>query len=334
MPAPERVRFDNGAPPRAQLEDIQRARLLAATVAAISELGLDSATVGRIAGRAHVSRRTFYELFANRDDCLAAVLDDVVARVEREFAEAGVAGLPWRVRVRTGMALILTFLDHEPELAQVCVVQASRAGAPIQERRERVLARLAAVVDQGRGAGARGEGCTKLTAEGLVGAAFAIVYARLLRGEREPLTDLRSELMGMIVLPYLGLAAVRREHMRPEPDVGRGVERDSARIGRPAEDPLDGVRMRFTYRTIRVLEGIAQLGGRGSGPSNRMVADYAGIADPGQVSKLLARLERVGLVANGGGGHAKGEPNAWSLSAKGRTVAQSLHVHTPAREAA
>ncbi len=33
-------------------------------------------------------------------------------------------------------------------------------------------------------------GSTPLTAEGTVGAAFAIVYARLLRGEREPLTGL------------------------------------------------------------------------------------------------------------------------------------------------
>ena len=57
--------------------------------------------------------------------------------------------------------------------------------------------------------------CTPLTAEGLVGAAFGIVYARLLKGQREPLTELLGELMGMIVLPYLGSAAARREQDAP-----------------------------------------------------------------------------------------------------------------------
>ena len=56
------------------------------------------------------------------------------------------------------------------------------------QRREEVLARLTAVVDEGRWeARARGVECTPLTAEGLVGAAFGIVYARLLKGQREPL---------------------------------------------------------------------------------------------------------------------------------------------------
>ena len=63
------------------------------------------------------------------------------------------------------------------------------------------------------------------------------------------------------------------------------------------------------------------------GPSNREVADRAGIQDPGQVSKLLARLERLGLLANTGGGHVKGEPNAWALTPRGSGVAQSIRAH-------
>jgi DNA-binding PadR family transcriptional regulator len=44
------------------------------------------------------------------------------------------------------------------------------------------------------------------------------------------------------------------------------------------------------------------------------------VSDPGQISKLLARLEHLGLVANLGEGHARGEPNAWRLTPKGRDV--------------
>jgi DNA-binding MarR family transcriptional regulator len=211
----------------------------------------------------------------------------------------------------------------------VCVVQALRGGPEVLERRERILARLAAVVDEGRLEGARGAQCTALTAEGLVGAAFTIVYARLLRGERKPLTDLLGELMGMIVLPYQGVAAARREQARPAPAVRRGVPRTPAEAATPAAaDPLGGVTMRLTYRTARVLEGIADH----AGASNRQISEHAEITDAGQVSKLLRRLERLELLANTSGGHAKGEPNAWTLTAKGEQVARSIRMHSAPRE--
>jgi AcrR family transcriptional regulator/DNA-binding MarR family transcriptional regulator len=308
----------------AQLREIQRSRLLSATVKAVEELGYGGATVAHITSRARVSRRTFYDLFANREECLAAMLEDVVALVGEEVAAAGVGGLPWRERVRMGLWAILAFLDCEPALARVCVVQASRGGAIVQRRREEILAGLAAVIDEGRREGARGGECTALTAEGLVGAAHAIVYARLLREERQPLRGLLGELMGMIVLPYQGPAAARREQTRPAPgplsQVARG---DLARPAGAASDPLDGVEMRLTYRTTRVLEGVAER----PGASNREIADAAGIADPGQVSKLLARLQRLGLLANSGEGPTKGEPNAWTLTGKGERVTRSIRLH-------
>jgi AcrR family transcriptional regulator len=313
-----------------QLVEIQRARLIAGAVCAIEELGYTQTTVGHITARASVSRRTFYELFANREECLAAVMEEVVGLLAADLAVAGLEGLPWRERVRAGLAGILVFFDREPALARVCVVQALRGGPRVLARREEILAGLAAVVDEGRREGSRGGECTPLTAEGLVGAAFTIVYARLLRGEREPLTDLLGELMGMIVLPYLGPAAARREHARPAPAAPAGAPRVPASSGPAAGDPLEGVRMRLTYRTARVLDCIAEC----PGASNRMVGDYAGVADPGQISKLLARLERVGLLANTGEGHTKGEPNAWALTAKGEQVAQSIRVHTSSRREA
>ena len=314
----------------AQIVEIQRSRLLAAAVNAIDELGYADTTVSDVTNRARVSRRTFYELFSNREECLIAVLEDVVALIAGEVARAGVDGLAWRERVRTGLWAILSFLDREPVLARVCVIQALRGGPEVLERRDEILAGLAAVVDEGRLEGVRGEQCTPLTAEGVVGAAFAIVYARLLRGERKPLTGLSGELMGMIVLPYKGAAAARRELERPALAGSRGGSPEPAAAGRTVDDPLQGVSMRLTYRTARVLEGLA---GR-PGASNREVASRAGIQDPGQVSKLLARLKRLGLLTNTGEGHAKGEPNAWSLTPLGERVTAQLTLRSDPRRAA
>jgi predicted transcriptional regulator len=89
-------------------------------------------------------------------------------------------------------------------------------------------------------------------------------------------------------------------------------------------DPLRDLDMRLTYRTVRVLEAIGELRAPGPHPSNRQVAEAAGIRDQGQVSKLLARLQQLGLIENAGDGLAKGEPNAWMLTKRGCEVREVL----------
>jgi AcrR family transcriptional regulator len=315
-----------GGVPHPQVAEIQRSRLLSAAVRAVEELGYTRATVAHITRRARVSRRTFYELFANREECLVAALESVVERVRGEIAAAGIEGLAWRERIRGGLWVILSFFDREPVLARVCVVQALRGSQTVLERREEVLAGLAGMVDEGRLESQRGEECPPLTAEGLIGGAFALVYARLLRGDREPLTGLFGDLMGMIVLPYMGPAAARKEQARHAPTIAeKPAAKKAARAVRDGDDPLAGIPMRLTYRTMRALEVIAEH----PGISNRAVGEQAGVSDQGQISKLLARLERLGLATNTGEGHIKGEPNAWTLTAIGLQVAQTIHMHTP-----
>ena len=91
-----------------------------------------------------------------------------------------------------------------------------------------------------------------------------------------------------------------------------------------ADDPLKDVPMRITYRTARVLQAAAAH----PGASNRLIGEQADTYDQGQVSKLLGRLQRLGLLVNAGGGQAKGEPNAWSLTALGQSVTEQLALDT------
>jgi hypothetical protein len=111
----------------------------------------------------------------------------------------------------------------------------------------------------------------------------------VLDGGKEPLTDLHAPLMSMIVLPYLGAQAARSELSRPPLDVRR--ERRPSVVTR-ATDPLEGLNMRLTYRTVRVLTVISEH----PGASNREIAEGSGIVDQGQISKLLTRLSRLELI--------------------------------------
>ncbi len=158
-----------------------------------------------------------------------------------------------------------------------------------------------------------------LTGEGVVGGVLSILHARLLEDEGPGgLLGLTGPLMSMIVLPYLGSAAAGRELQRPIP-----TRRQSSVIS--ASDPLRDLGLRLTYRTVRALLSVAEH----PGASNREIGEAAGITDQGQMSKLLWRLERSGLVHNTGLGPGTGAPNIWKLTQRGQTIHQAIATQEP-----
>jgi AcrR family transcriptional regulator len=313
--AAERIRSGPHGLPREQVGEVQRMRLLQAMAETAADEGLHAASVGRVIAYAGVSRRTFYELFEDREECFLAVFDEAIGRaMERVQAAAEAAGSRWVERTRAGLLALLGALDEEPQLARVCVVWTMGASPAVLARRAQVLRTLAEAVDRGRGSAGRRE-LAPLTAEGVVGAVFSIVHARLLEPRPEPLQPLLGELMGLIVLPYLGPQAVAKERSRPAPRASRPVANHGAK-----QDPLRGLAIRVTYRTLLALEAV----GAHSGGSNREIGRHAGMSDQGQVSKLLARLERVGLIENRDATSDKGLPNAWWLTRRGKEVEQTI----------
>jgi AcrR family transcriptional regulator len=258
-----------------------------------------------------VSRRTFYQEFHDREDCFLAAFEDGLERISGVVLPAFEQGCArgWRMGLRGGLTALLRFLEDEPALGRLCIVDALSAGPEVLELRNQVLDALQDVVDRGRDQSRRGTSLPPLTAEGVVGAVFSVIHARLSKHGAAELTELVNPLMGMIVLPYLGPIAAARELMLVLPDVPRAPARS-------ASNPYEGLNMRLTYRTLRVLEAIATR----PGASNREVADGAGINDQGQMSRLLLRLQDLGLVRNNGQGQTKGGPNAWTLTPRGQEL--------------
>jgi AcrR family transcriptional regulator len=311
-----------------RLIEIQRSRLLTALFEVSAERGAANVAVAHIVERAGVSRRTFYELFADREECFLAGFDEALARASRFALADSDPSAGWAERCRTTLTGLLAFLDAERGAGQLLVVGSLGAGPRVLLRRQSVLAQIITVVDRGRDETKSGRGLPPLTAEGVVGGALSVVYARLLAasdgepdGARESLLGLTGPLMAMIVLPYLGPVAARGELARPVPK--RRQAGDSS-LG----DPLRDVGMRLTYRTVRVLTAIADLGGRGSYPSNREVGAAAGLDDQGQISKLLARLQRLELIHNTRPTTARGAPNAWGLTERGWDVQRAIAGQT------
>jgi AcrR family transcriptional regulator/DNA-binding MarR family transcriptional regulator len=331
----------NGAV-REQLADLQRARIVAAALDVAAQGGAGSVTVAHIVERSGVSRRTFYENFSDREDCLLASFERALTLASRRVLPAYEAGEGWRERIRAGLVSFLAFCDEKPTVAQMLVCESQTSGPRVSQRRAEILNRLTRIVDQGRtltgtpkgriprghaaaGKSGKAENLSPLAAEGTVGGVLAVIQARLAACPRtgetkpEPLVALTNELMSMIVLPYLGAPAARRELKRAAPaPSSEAIERT------PLGDPFKEAGMRLTYRTVRVLMATAEH----PGASNRLIADTAEITDQGQISKLLGRLKRAGMLTNTGLGAGKGAPNAWSLTENGERIAQSIRANT------
>jgi AcrR family transcriptional regulator len=304
--------------PREHVSEIQRLRILTAMMDVAAERGAGAVTVAHVVARAGISRRTFYELFEDREACFLVTFEDAIHQTSLGVLEAYRSGKSWRERVRAGLWAMLEFFATHPALARMCVVEALAGGPRALEYRGRVLTQVIAAVDEGRAEVPKGSPQPPpLTADGVVGGVLAVIHARLLDPAAAPLTDLLGELMSMIVLPYLGPAAARRELAKPTPQLKTN---DTHQL----PDPLEGLDMRITYRTLRVLMVIA------SHPraNNRQIAAQAGIADQGQVSKLLTRLEHLGLTRNEGEGPSKGGANAWLLTAKGERIEQVIQMQS------
>jgi AcrR family transcriptional regulator len=190
---------------------VQRERLLAAMIEVVTELGYNALTVQNVLTRAGISRPTFYEQFTDKEDCFLAAFDAAAnrmrARVEAAVAEAGPG---WREQLRTGIAELLRFIDDEPAEARTVIVEARASSATGLRRRDELLDRFAACIDNL----VREDLATPpsaIAAAGVVGGIESVLYARIQKGETEDLEALLPSLMYFAVLAYAGREAAAAE---------------------------------------------------------------------------------------------------------------------------
>ncbi len=265
--------------------------------------------------RAGVTENDFHEIFPTFDECYRATYEDGLARLARTVTAAAGRQNGWLERVRSGLVALLGFFDDHTSWARLLVLEAPVGASMTLVCRQQLHDVLACLLDHQPAGSPAGSPllAPALTGELIIGGVFSVIRTTMLANEDAKLVELAPSLMAFIVAPYLGQAAAQAE-LRGRPVAGGGsvAEPGLARaraISRAGELPI-----RATHRTTLVLRAIAQA----PYSNNREIAQAAGLADEGQTSKLLARLERQGVIENVGIGAARGEPNAWLLTACGQ----------------
>lgn len=132
-----------------------RLRLMLGLADAVGEKGYANTTIADIVAAAHVSKRTFYEHFADKEECLLAAYAhacDELITVLRAAAEG--EGLPWRERVRASAYAYLAAIEGMPKASRALLIEVQAAGPRAFALRRRTQERFAEVlrelVERGR----------------------------------------------------------------------------------------------------------------------------------------------------------------------------------------
>ncbi|MCW2581056.1 MAG: TetR/AcrR family transcriptional regulator [Blastococcus sp.] len=123
----------------------RRGRILWALATCMSEKGYQATTIADIAAAGRVSKTVVYAHFRDKEHCLLELYsranDKVLATVHRAQDDARVAGLPWRDRLRAGVAAYLATLADGPAVAWAALVEVQAAGRPARVLRRGMIDR-------------------------------------------------------------------------------------------------------------------------------------------------------------------------------------------------
>ncbi len=171
--------------------------------------GYAEATAEAIAREAAMSKATFYEHFANKEDAIVALFDVAAERVLGQMAGAASAASDEpRERVRAGLHAFLEALERNPAPAQTLLVEIIAAGPRAAERRDAVLERFAEVVDGENARAAKRHGAPRYASSddafAIVGAIFELASRALRLGRPADVRELEpviSRLMDGLAAP-------------------------------------------------------------------------------------------------------------------------------------
>jgi len=136
------------AAPRDVVRQTQRARMLDAMVQSVAEKGYARVAVADVVERAGVSRKTFYEQFANKEECFVAAYDDGVDRLLAAIDAALATLAPdWLAAARRAVEVYLDAMAASPAFARAFLIEALGAGPVALARRRAVQDRFAAQLE-------------------------------------------------------------------------------------------------------------------------------------------------------------------------------------------
>ncbi len=242
----------------------QRERLLKGMVEAANRHGYAGANVSAVIGEARVSRPTFYDYFADRDDCFRASIEDVQQEL-LDAVEQALQGRPAREATAGALGALVAYAGAEPGRARFLMGESMTGGAGALDVRDHGIKLIAAAIEAAERGSAPEEPLPDLDARVMIGGAYRILATRLRRGEAA-ISKLTEGLLAWVAA-YQRPGSLRRWQMlSPGPVPARSphlpnvpIQRMPAVLppGRPRraeQEVTENHRLRILYAAARMAE--------------------------------------------------------------------------------
>jgi AcrR family transcriptional regulator len=221
-----RVSTENGPPPRPrraarprqrtreQVLDEQRRRLIGAMIDVVGAKGYRVATVADVIALAGVSRKTFYEHFANKQECLFAAFDLISERVVDRLRRAHSETAGWPERIEAAIRALFEGAVKYPGAVRLAMLEIGAAGPAGIERRERSTEGYERFIYDAVALAPDGGAISPPAVRAIVGGLTRVLTHRVLRGEHRRLLAQTPDLVKWAVSYYPTPEAILGEPRR------------------------------------------------------------------------------------------------------------------------
>ncbi|HYI99617.1 MAG TPA: TetR/AcrR family transcriptional regulator [Thermoleophilaceae bacterium] len=252
--------------------DSQRERVLAAMRELVAGRGFQDVPVAEVIRRAGVSRKTFYELYASKEECFVALYDQELERLLFPTLQAFQGTESWVDRLRTALGVLLGALAADPAAARLCFVEVLSAGPKALARRNGAMAKLDPLFDRANVSTAVGSTRPRAVTAGAVGYLSEVLNREIAAGRTTELPELRAELMYTLTLPFVGPHNAGKELAR------EGVEGDVTADAASERSFLTAYGAHAADLLGRVSAAMARVGAAGDGSADGASYSGAGVA--------------------------------------------------------
>jgi len=184
--------------------------MLLATAELVAERGYQKTTIELIAKTARVALVTFYEHFANKEECFLAAFDESVAAAAEVFTELIDSEQPWVDQISTGLEVFLEMVAAEQARAKLCIVESQAASAAALARYHAMLESIAPKLREGRELNPRSERLPDGLEVAIAGGVMWLIHQRLTTDRVDDLKGLLPEMLQVTLMPYVGEAEAAR----------------------------------------------------------------------------------------------------------------------------
>ncbi len=176
----------------------QRARLFGAMIEAVHRQGYKATTVAHVIALAGVSRRAFYEQFANKEDCFLGTYDIAVARAKRRMMDGWMTERGWANRVHRACQAFVEDACRNVKSSRLVLIEGLGLGVKSRERLMRSAVAFERVLADGFRAAPDGVQLPPLGPKAIVGGGRYMMFERLRTNRATELPMLTDELLDWI----------------------------------------------------------------------------------------------------------------------------------------